>query len=540
MSESRPPSHSSPSVEDLRGAYIAQLFLEPRKWISRRVERVYFTDDEVGRRDVSVDLTLPKLYQPDGTLDYQPVPLTLCRKGMLVNFSLRNESGASLPLLNKFESGKLVEDMLVILARAALDPDPLPEDLQNEIRSVVYCPASGASQALSRLFYESDEFEETRQILEDNPWFRVPAQIISSHFLAFTSLKTSLGRRRIIHLSYEEQLSTAFEESDKRSDSSLAERFRAGLLLALGGPRSVFLTLAEVATPASTHVELEAPPGLQVHLIDARAETAGRRTTEVASIEVAGDADTAEQQADSDPANPAKPADEALEVPPGQRSKEVASIEVAGDADTAEQQADSDPANPAKPADEALGDQEQGPPRPEVAREERDSWAAIEGLQEHGSQGRLHLHFPAFAHRTRAVVRVGLWPRSSTVARTAFIASLFILAAILTVASHPGDFEQQNGEIAATLLLSLTGLSGLYLVRPSESPMAIALLWPLRVLAASPVGCAFIAALIVLGPFCSDEKAFLLIVTSVVALVATFLLGLSWWQISQASLRNNG
>lgn len=87
-------------------------------WINRRVERIQVVGEGYTQRQISFDFNLPYspcLKYPVGSNDkghdrYFPqsiVPLTFLRKGMLVNLSILNEDGNTVPSLNFGENGLL-------------------------------------------------------------------------------------------------------------------------------------------------------------------------------------------------------------------------------------------------------------------------------------------------------------------------------------------------------------------------------------------------------------------------------------------------
>jgi len=123
-----------------RAAHILQLLLSSQTWVHRRVEAVIFRDGTTATRKVSVDFTLPSQaptcavcarwsqangHHPDGdptgaaTLELPPrlVPITLLPKRSLINFDLRDESGAALPHLELRQNQDLTFALLCIWAQ---------------------------------------------------------------------------------------------------------------------------------------------------------------------------------------------------------------------------------------------------------------------------------------------------------------------------------------------------------------------------------------------------------------------------------------
>jgi hypothetical protein len=129
----------------LIGAMTAKLMFPWNHWVHRRVERAAFCDENALRRNVSVDFTLPDWFHryrstPDDRRRRQLVPLGFLRKGVLVNFSLQNECGESLPLLTAPQNAQVAEATLVALAQSTLGKK-VPKAIRCDIRSLVREPS---------------------------------------------------------------------------------------------------------------------------------------------------------------------------------------------------------------------------------------------------------------------------------------------------------------------------------------------------------------------------------------------------------------
>jgi hypothetical protein len=105
-----------------------------------------------------------------------------------------------------------------------------------------------------------------------------------------------------------------------------------------------------------------------------------------------------------------------------------------------------------------------------------------------GSYDRCHVHFPQAKPNSQAAVIISLSPRPTTIVRGALAGSLTILATILLVAIRLDYIKGASAEGMAALLLAFPGLVAAYLSSGgSENPMATDLLWPIRLLAITPV-----------------------------------------------------
>src|SRR4051794_17742455 len=98
------------------GEQIFGLLLAEETWVHRRVETIHMLSTQVLRRSVSVDFTIPggsrrslKVRDSGQTL----VPLATLAKRPLRNFDLRDESGASVPVLSRDHNGPLAHSALM-------------------------------------------------------------------------------------------------------------------------------------------------------------------------------------------------------------------------------------------------------------------------------------------------------------------------------------------------------------------------------------------------------------------------------------------
>src|SRR5215208_679531 len=108
------PDEALAAAASAAAAKTALLLAEEERWVHRRVETIELLDARELRRRTSVDFTLPRfpaLGQAVGGVEY--VPLSLVRKGVLTAFDLRDEAGASLPLLNRRQGAEIGGVLLV-------------------------------------------------------------------------------------------------------------------------------------------------------------------------------------------------------------------------------------------------------------------------------------------------------------------------------------------------------------------------------------------------------------------------------------------
>lgn len=255
------------------GAMTARLILPWNHWVHRRVERIEFCDVDAARRKVSIDFTLPYWFHrlrgsyrspaapqslPQGN---QPnrhlVPLGFLRKGALVNFSLKNESGAGVPLLTTPQNAQVAEALLYVLASAVLREEAHP-DLQCSIRQLVRAESGeDGDEALHNLFNRTDGAARQGSLLRHDLLFSPVARLFSAHWLALSMLDVWPHQRRIIHMSYEESQRDTAQHSYRTAGFHFVSQL-------FGAPRIFTFPIPEASNTDSYHAEIEAPDELLV------------------------------------------------------------------------------------------------------------------------------------------------------------------------------------------------------------------------------------------------------------------------------------
>ena len=247
----------SPDAQRRIGSMNALLVLRWHEWIHRRVEVLTFEDEDVVRRSNSVDFTVPSWYfkEVDARDSVRAVlPLTLLRKGTLVNFILRDECDCALPLLSTEQNGAVAEATLLSMAEAVLGTD-VPNGIRSDIKLVTEQDASRAEQGLNQLFGQQDGVAGERRLLGDRRSFRSLAKSLAGSFLAMIAMDAQARSRRVVHFAYDEVV----WENDS------APRVRAGIETALGR-RAIraLIAVPGIGDVGSYHFEAEAPEGLQI------------------------------------------------------------------------------------------------------------------------------------------------------------------------------------------------------------------------------------------------------------------------------------
>lgn len=187
-----------------------QVFLQIQlieQWVHRRAERVTFLDDQTIRRQISVDFELPNglpATDSEVSVDYL-VPLALLRKVPLIGFDLRDEAGASVPVLTRHQNGQVAWSVLIAYAEAiTIDPgegEGLPDSLLDELKSISTDPPDEAERCARRLHESNSEI--LRPLMDDE----VFANLISdftNNFLLLAVLPADSPKRRVLKFSYAE------------------------------------------------------------------------------------------------------------------------------------------------------------------------------------------------------------------------------------------------------------------------------------------------------------------------------------------------
>lgn len=300
MSTDATQIHRSPSARI--GEAAGRLLLDA-SWINRRKDSVQLLSDTYIRRQTSIDVTLG-VVEPVSTSGSMPiycVPLTLLGKvpRTLMRFDLSDDERERFPLPTRFQNGLASYAALCWAARRTLAPDEeLPMSLRRELLCVALAPplqAAAVSRALrtpgarpdafvaahddvpelgeaenalatwagelcqdrangAEMSPLSDPERETtlREALVEDDDFVWLATKLADNSVVLSQFRSEPGARRILRLSYEENL---YKDAQPRAYSWFTRLGWRAVPLYIDTP---------YAAGGSYHFEFETPDGVEI------------------------------------------------------------------------------------------------------------------------------------------------------------------------------------------------------------------------------------------------------------------------------------
>jgi hypothetical protein len=195
------------SIPPLRihGTALGEMLTNPASWVKRRVEQITFVDEGTIRRRVSVDFELPSWYVDTG-LPILYAPLALVRKRPLVNFDLRDENEAVLPLLGSTANQRVVIAALVTTAASVLKKHGLSlgVEVQRDLEGIARCDLAKADREIFDLFERRHSAGE-RRCLRRDPSTKGLMEDMAVNFPLLVGIDDP-ERRRVVKFSYLEEL----------------------------------------------------------------------------------------------------------------------------------------------------------------------------------------------------------------------------------------------------------------------------------------------------------------------------------------------
>lgn len=264
MPASWPDERYEQASESIALACLELLTDEPR-WIHRRVETIDLLAQELVRRQVTVDFTLPETLLDDLRIAAAGpwcVPLAILEKRPLRNFDLR-EHDESRSVLGASSGGPIAAGIVTAAARLASAPTPADPDVMALLERVARSDPPAALDAMQLLRHRAGEAEQVATVLEDATSSYFLTTFAESYLLI--ALLTRPGGRRILKYAYDEHVQ--FVHGRQRRARRLARR--------LGwSPLVIDVAVPSAAHGASYHAEVVVPEELRLDafIIDARTD----------------------------------------------------------------------------------------------------------------------------------------------------------------------------------------------------------------------------------------------------------------------------
>jgi hypothetical protein len=260
-------------------------------WVNRRVEQLEFVDERALRWRVSVDFEVPETAPITRVADqdFRLVPLTSWEKDNLVAFDLRDEAGKAIWLPNSAETACLLSSALIYWAEGILNragkPEKVTPELEKTLKAIVSEAPSPWQKEESReprtnqgkddpftAVYDlkrelgedvaSDYLDAAPPELADHDqsfWSQVNE--LWRNFLIIVAVPDEPGTRRVFKMTFESKI-------DFRRPGNLFKRIRQSM-----GWDAWQLEMYIGGRGGSHHLEVAAPPGVDIIRIRARPRT---------------------------------------------------------------------------------------------------------------------------------------------------------------------------------------------------------------------------------------------------------------------------
>ena len=241
-----------------------ELLTDEHRWVHRRVETIDLLTQELVRRQVTVDFTLPDALLDDLRIgDAGPwcVPLAILEKRPLRNFDLR-EDDERRSVLGAAAAGPIAAALVVAAARLASQPGPIDLDVAALLERVARSDRAGGLRAMAELSDHAAGTPQVATILADDTSAYYLATFAESYMLVALLAKPS--GRRILKYSYDEHVQFVRGAGGARR---LARR--------LGwSPLVIDVAVPSAAHTASYHAEIIVPEELRLDalIVDARSD----------------------------------------------------------------------------------------------------------------------------------------------------------------------------------------------------------------------------------------------------------------------------
>lgn len=241
-----------------------ELLTDEWRWIHRRVETIDLLAQELVRRQVSVDFTVPGPLIDDLRIGEDGpwcVPIAILEKRPLRNFDLR-EDDEWRPILGASSGGPIAAGLVTAAARLAVAPEALEPEVASLLELIARSDLEDARAAMMRLRGRAAHSPQIGRILDDETSGFFLATFAESYMLI--ALLDEPDGRRILKYAYDEHL--RFGEQASR-----ARRFARRLGWS---PFFVDVAVPTAAHAASYHAEVVVPEELRLDawILDERAD----------------------------------------------------------------------------------------------------------------------------------------------------------------------------------------------------------------------------------------------------------------------------
>jgi hypothetical protein len=228
-------------------------------------------DDEMVRRHLSIDFSLPKQFlTPLRVKDGQPVyfiPLAMLpRDTFPMHLDIRSDTGDAIPMLNGEESIRITSEVLSHYARDILDKKVIRRDETIE-SALAYIPRlpykKNVSYLRALLNPDSDEWARAtmsvaaRNALRQDSKFVDLLSLCASSTFVIVPVTDCAGHRHIVKLSYEEEINPKPYDIDLEKDR---RSFWQKKLQSLGWvPMPVSIRILDLGGAGTSHIQVVTP-----------------------------------------------------------------------------------------------------------------------------------------------------------------------------------------------------------------------------------------------------------------------------------------
>jgi hypothetical protein len=233
------------------------------RWIHRRVETIDLLAQELVRRQVTVDFTLPEPLLDELAMGPEGpwcVPIAILEKQPLRNFDLR-EHDEWRPILGASSGGPIAAGLVTAAARLAIAPAALEPQVASRLALIARSEPDAARAAMNDLRGHAGHAPQIAQILADETSGYFLATFAESYMLI--ALLAQPDGRRILKYAYDQHL---------RPVHGPAGRARRVARRLGWTPLGIDVAVPTAAHTASYHAEVVVPEELRLDawILDAR------------------------------------------------------------------------------------------------------------------------------------------------------------------------------------------------------------------------------------------------------------------------------